>query len=142
MKKIVFLLAAMLTLSLAHAQKISEKDVPAVVKTAFQKKYATIKEVKWEKEDGNFEAGFKENGKNYSVLLDINGNILETEAGIGVNELPDAVKSYISKTYPGQKIKEAAKITNNHGVVTYEAEVKGKDLIFDNAGTFLKEEAD
>ncbi|MDD2300576.1 MAG: hypothetical protein PHU69_13200 [Fermentimonas sp.] len=31
---------------------------------------------------------------------------------------------------------------NSKGGVTYEVEVKGKDLIFDNAGKFLKEVKD
>ncbi len=39
-------------------------------------------------------------------------------------------------------MKEAAKITDAHGVVTYEAEVKGMDLLFDSAGKFLKEVKD
>jgi hypothetical protein len=61
---------------------------------------------------------------------------------IKIDELPANAKAYVAKHYAGQKIKEAAKITDSKGVVTYEAEVKGKDLIFDNTGKFLKEVKD
>jgi hypothetical protein len=56
--------------------------------------------------------------------------------------MPAKALSYIAANYPKTKIKEAAKITDNKNVVTYEAEVKidGKnmDMIFDVAGKFLK----
>jgi len=45
----------------------------------------------------------------------------------------------LPKNIRAKKIKEAAKITDAKGVVTYEAEVTGKDLIFDASGKFLKE---
>ena len=71
-------------------------------------------------------------------MIDVSGNILETEIEIKVDALPANAKAYISKNYAGQKIKEATKITDNKGVVTYEAEIKGKDLIFDSNGNFIK----
>jgi hypothetical protein len=72
-------------------------------------------------------------------LIDVSGNILETEVEIKIDELPAKAKEYVSKNYAGQKIKETAKITDSKGVVTYEAEIKGKDLIFDSNGNFIKE---
>lgn len=78
----------------------------------------------------------------YSVLIDASGNILETEVEIKIDELPASAKAYAAQHYAGQKIKEAAKITDSKGAVTYEIEVKGKDLIFDNTGKFLKEVKD
>jgi hypothetical protein len=71
--------------------------------------------------------------------MDASANVLETEIEIKPQALPSSVQDYISKNYPGQKIKEAAKITAADGTITYEAEVKGKDLIFDNNGSFVKE---
>ncbi|MCZ2357619.1 MAG: PepSY-like domain-containing protein [Bacteroidia bacterium] len=140
MKKTVILLSVMFTVLSANAQKISDKEVPAVVKSALQKNYPNAKELKWEKEKGNYEAEFEVNETDYSLLIDASGNILETEIEIKVDALPAKVKDYITKNYAGQKIKEATKITSSKGVVTYEAEVKGKDLIFDSNGNFIKEE--
>ncbi len=142
MKKIVFLLAAVASVSFANAQKIQEKDVPAPVKAGLQKQFPNAQNIKWEKEKGNYEAGFKVKQADYSVLLGASGNIMETEVPIANDALPASVKEYISKHYPSKKIKEAAKITDAKGVLTYEAEVNGKDLIFDDSGKFLKEVKD
>ncbi len=142
MKKYFLLLAAMASVSLANAQKVSDKEVPAVVKSALQKSHPNAMGLKWEKEKGNYEAGFKVGETDYSVLIDALGNILETEVEIKMDELPANAKAYVAKHYAGQKIKEVAKITDIKGVVTYEAEVKGKDVIFDNSGKFLKEVKD
>lgn len=142
MKKSVILLAAMFSLTFANAQKVSYKEVPTVVKSALQKSYPNAKEIKWEKEKDNYEAEFEVNETDYSILIDASGNIIETEIEIEIDELPANAKAYISKNYAGQKIKEAAKITDSKGVVTYEAEIKGKDLIFDSNGNFIKEETE
>ena len=142
MKKATLFLAAMFAITFVNSQNISDKDVPSTVKSAFQKQYPNIKKVKWEKEKANYEAGFESNKTEYAVLIDASGNILETEAGIKVDELPVKVKAYVLKNYPGQRVKEAAKITKADGEINYEAEVKGKDVIFDAAGNFIKEDKD
>ena len=58
---------------------------------------------------------------------------------INVDALPSNVRDYVSKHHVGEKIKEAAKISDSKGTITYEAEIKGKDLIFDSNGNFVKE---
>lgn len=142
MKKLLFLLTAVAGITVANAQKIQEKSIPEPVKSGLQKRFPDVKNVKWEKEGGNYEAGFKQQGTNYSVLLTSAGDIIETEVGMAADALAAPIKDYVAKNYPGQKIKEAAKITDEKGMVTYEAEVKGKDLIFDDAGKFIKEQKD
>jgi len=132
-------LAAVASVSLANAQKLSEKAVPEAVQSALQKNNPNAKEVKWEKEKGNYEAGFEVSKTDHSVLIDASGSIIETEVEISIDALPKNARTYVTQKYPGKKIKEAAKITDAKGVVTYEAEVTGKDLIFDASGKFLKE---
>lgn len=139
MKHVMTMMAACLMTGSAFAQHVPEKDIPVAVKSAFQKAHPDAKEVKWEKEAGNYEAEFEQNKTEQSVLIDVQGTILETEIEIAVSELPQAARDYVSQHYKGQTVKEAAKITNAKGVVTYEAELKGKDLIFDTKGTFIKE---
>ncbi|MDZ4667032.1 MAG: PepSY-like domain-containing protein [bacterium] len=139
MKKLALMVVAAMITSLTFAQKLQEKDVPTPVKTAFQKQYPNAKETKWEKEKGNYEAEFEMNETEYSVLIDASGKILETELEIGIDALPANVKEYVSKKYPGKKIKEAAKITDANDKVTFEVEIKGMDLIFDSKGNFIKE---
>lgn len=139
MKKLILMTVAAMITSLTFAQKTQDKNVPAIIKSAFQKQYPDAKEVKWEKENGNYEAEFEVGETDYSVLIDASGNIIETEIEISNDALPANAKEYISKNYAGQKIKEAAKITDAKGTVTYEAEIKGKDLIFDSNGVFIRE---
>ncbi|WP_222166160.1 PepSY-like domain-containing protein [Edaphocola aurantiacus] len=142
MKKLIFLLAAVASVSFALAQKVSDTKVPEVVKSVVHQHYPNAAELKWEKEEDHYEAGFKVTATGYSLLINASGQILETEVAIGIDALPVGVKAYIAKHYPGKKIKEAAKITDAKDAVTYEAEVNGMDLIFDNTGKFLKEAKD
>jgi hypothetical protein len=142
MKKLALMMVVAIITSLTFAQKLQEKDVPAQVKAAFQKHYPNTKEVKWDKEGEKFEASFDLNKIDNSVLFDAQGNVLETEIEIELNQLPKGVLEYVKANYKGQKVKEAAKITDAKGTVTFEAEVKGLDLLFDSNGKFIKETKD
>lgn len=113
-------------------------DVPAAAKATIARLYPGVKAVKWEKEDGNYEAGLKHNSKALSLVIDAKGNVLETETTIAESALPAAVREYVTRHHAGKKIKEAAEIVDAKGKKTYEAEVGGKDLIFDEKGQFIK----
>ena len=121
----------------ALAQKIESSKVPGPVIAAFAKQYPAAKP-KWEKEKEMYEAGFKSKGQSMSVLYSADGTLKETEVDIKVSALPKPVLSYLAKNKAGMKISEAAKITRADGSVVYEAEVKGKDLLFDEAGNPVK----
>jgi putative PepSY-like beta-lactamase-inhibitor len=125
----------------AHAQKIEASKVPAAVRESFQKNFTGITPT-WEKEKGNYEAGFKSKGESMSAVFDANGNLLEKEVAIKVSELPPSILSYIKEHYKGATVKEAAKITKADGTINYEAEVNKMDVVFDANGKFLKEEKD
>jgi hypothetical protein len=113
-------------------------DVPALVKTKFASLYPTVTRSRWSKEDANFEVNFELNEVETSVVFDAQGNVLETETEISVTALPKGVIDYCSKTFPGKKIKEAAKLMDGKGAVTYEAEIGGADQIFDAGGNFIR----
>jgi hypothetical protein len=115
------------------------QNIPTPVKNAFQQKFPNVQKVKWDKEKNNYEASFQINKVDNSLLFDANGNLLETEVEIQINQLPKGIANYINSNYKGQKIKEGAKIVDAKGTVTFEAEIKGKDLVFDSKGTFIKE---
>ena len=121
----------------ACGQKLKESQVPAAAKAAFQKQYPNAKAT-WEKEDGNYEANFKQDGKTMSSVIDKTGTILETETDIAIGELPASAQAYIKSHYPEVKIKEASKIVKTNGEVNYEALVNGKDVMFDTNGKFIK----
>ncbi len=142
MKKIMMTVAvAVAVVFTAAAQKIKEAEVPEAVKTAFVKQYPGVA-VKWEKEDGLFEAGFKKEGSSMSALYEANGTVTETEIEMPVAELPAVVLDYVKEHYSGKKIKEASRITKADGTLNYEAEVAGKDVLFDATGKFIKEAKD
>lgn len=134
------------------AQDIKETEVPAPVMEAFKKQFLNVKKAEWEKEGANYEAEFelvqvpmdgkgKKREIEKSVEYTASGELIQVEEEIEVSALPAAVNDYVSKNYPGKKIKEASKITEASGAVKYEAEVEKEDLIFDNNGNFLSKEA-
>lgn len=141
MKKLVLLGCLTSIIFSACAQKLDVAKVPAAVKNSFEKKYPGIA-AKWEKEEGNYEVNFKQNGNSMSELISADGTIMETEMGIKITELPLAILNYVKEHYKGKTIKEGAKITKADGTVNYEAEVAGRDVIFDADGKFIKEVKD
>lgn len=112
-------------------------EIPVNIKNAFKKEYPQVKKVKWDDEDGKYEAEFKLNNKDMSVTYSAKGLKEETETSLKVAELPKNVISYIAQKKYG-KIKEAARIVKADGAVVYEAEVKSGDLLFNENGTFQK----
>lgn len=129
MKNLLALLLASLLIAPAFAQK---STAPDVVKAEFSKNYPNAQKVKWGKEEGNFEVGFRLGSDEMSALYDRNGKQLETERAIAANQLPAAVQAYMKKE--GKTIREAAEITNASGARFYEAEARGKDFYFNAEG--------
>jgi hypothetical protein len=116
--------------------------VPKEVKAAFEKQYPNTADVKWSKEGNKgYEADFKLEGKNISVVLDKKGEIKETETSIPVSELPKPITPFIEKKHTGSNITAAYKIVNSKGKVTFETEItkgkKTKELIFDQDGKHI-----
>ena len=145
------LTAILFALSTASfAQKENEKKeekkestkrliVPAAVKTALSNKYPEATKVTWEKEKGNYEANWGgKSGEDNSVQFTPTGEFIEIVKAMPVSQLPQAIITYVKEHYKGAKITEAGKVTNAKGKITYEAEVNGKDLIFDENGNFVK----
>jgi hypothetical protein len=123
------------------AQDLKSKDVPEAVKTTFDKKYPDAKKVSWEKEKGNYEANWGgKSGEDSSVTFTPSANFVEIVVAIPINQLPPGVAVYVGSNYKEAKIREAGKVTDATGRHMYEAEIKGKDLIFDEKGNFLKED--
>lgn len=135
MKAKNLLIALLLFSFTAFAQQV---NVPKSAKDAFSKLYPKATEVKWDKENQGYEASFKLDGKNMSVILDKDGKVLETETAIEISQLPKGVEKYVMNNFKGYKITGAAKIVKANGEELFEAEItKGKekkDLFFDKNG--------
>lgn len=127
------MIALLVISNTVFAQK--QLTIPAPVKSAFEKQFATAVNPKWEKEDGKYEVSFTNNGKETSALFSPQGMLEETEVMIPETELPpSALKIAKAKG----TIREATRITKADGSTWYEAEVKGKDLLFDSNGNPVK----
>jgi hypothetical protein len=128
------------------AQQNNNLKVPDNVSKAFQIAHPKAENVSWDKEGMNYEANYKESGNNFSVVINNDGNILETESEIDIPGLPPGVVSYINNHYKNYTLSGAAKIVDNKGNVKYEAEIKNgkshKDVMFDKDGKpLLKKES-
>jgi hypothetical protein len=142
MKKVPLLaIASFLLVATGLAQDLKTKDVPAVVKSALQKKYPQTKSVGWEKENGNYEANWGgKSGEDNSVQFTPAGEFIEIVKAIPVTQLAKSIIDYVYKNYKGAKISEAGKVTDAQDKLSYEVEVQGKDIIFDQNGNFAKHE--
>ncbi len=146
MKKVISLAAILFALGTAtFAQEKSEGhehlNVPAKVKSALMQKYPEAKNVGWEKENGNYEANWGgTSGEDNSVQFTPAGSFIEIVNAIPVSQLPAKVVAYVKQHHKGAKITEAGKVTDAKGKMSYEAEVHGKDIIFDENGNFVKAE--
>ncbi len=140
MKAILLYSIAICAALQASAQKLEPKAVPVAVQTAFAARFAGVTQVKWEKEDANYEAEFKQGKQELSVKMSEAGAVLEVEREIKVSELPAAVAAAIAKEFAGYKIKEVEVIEAN-GSTSYEAELSnGKekfDAVFDVSGKLI-----
>ncbi|MEO6978300.1 MAG: PepSY-like domain-containing protein [Mucilaginibacter sp.] len=142
MKKALVLAAVILSVTGSlKAQDLKAKDVPAAVKEALMKKYPESAKVSWEKEKGNYEANWGgKSGEDNSVMFTPTGTFIEIVKAIPITDLPKSIAPYVKAHYNGAKIREAGKVTDAAGKTMYEAEIKGKDLIFDENGNFIKKD--
>lgn len=143
MKKaiLISLCALFLLTGSMSAQKGKKIIVPQPVKTALAIKYpgSASAKITWETEKGNYEANWGgKGGEDKSVQFTPAGEFIEIVEAIPIKELPKAILSSIKKHYPGVKVTEAGKVTTAAGKVSYEAEIHGKDILFDKNGNKQK----
>ena len=138
MKKLLFILFVGCAL-IGNAQK---NAIPTAAIASFDKTFVGVSNVKWEKEDNNYEVNFMQKGNKMSAVLDAKGLLLETEIELSVADLPASIITYMKEHYKGKILKGGAKIIKKDGSINYEAALKGKDVIFDKAGKFIKESKD
>ena len=141
MKKATLLIICIILAWNAFSQDLKTKDVPPGVVAALKTKFPAAAKVSWEKEKGNYEANWGgRSGEDHSAQFTPSGSFVEIVDNIPVSSLPAKVSPYVTAHYNGAKIKEAGSVTNAAGKKSYEVEIKGKDLIFDLDGNFVKED--
>lgn len=141
--KAVFLLVAAISIAASSCgQNIATSKVPSVVQNTIQAKYASATKIEWEKKQNLYEAEFKLNNTDYSVMIDDAGKIVSSKINILVSDLPAEVTAAIAKDYAGYTIDEAEKVEKD-GVIYYqvELEAKGKkdrEVVFTTTGGSTK----
>jgi len=126
----------------AFAQDIPQSQVPAVVVNSFQQKFPKAKGVDWELKAGLYEAEFETGlfGTDHEVWVQSNGKIVRHKEELAKNDLPKAVIAKVKKDFPGYRIEDVKKITEEQKI-TYAFEVKNRTeewkLVVDTQGNIL-----
>lgn len=126
----------------AFAQDMLQSQVPAVVVNSFQQKFPKAKGVDWELKGGIYEAEFETGlfGTDHEVWIQSNGRIVRHKEELAKNDLPKMITAKVKKDFPGYRIADVKKITEEQKI-TYAFEVKsGSDewkLVSDTQGNIL-----
>jgi len=123
-----------------QAQSVKEKDVPSVVVKKLQELYPGVHGIKWEMEDGMYEATFKNEKTETSVLLSREALLAVIETEIKPSELPEEIQQALAKDHPSQSVKEAVRVTDAKGQVTYEVKIADTEYVFTPGGNLLDTE--
>lgn len=97
--------------------------------------------VTWEKEvenDGSNWGG--SDGEGNSAQFKPIGAFAEIVKQVSGNGLPQPEPLYLKSNFENPIPEYIGIVENGGGIVTYEVEVHGKDIIFDKSGKFLREE--
>lgn len=120
--------------------------VPQGIIEKFEANYPEVENVEWEKEDGFYEAEWKEEGSEKEVKFAFDGSIIETTEEMAVEAIPRNIMDYLETQHPGKEIKEAEKLFNSEGIqIEIELEdEKGKEtnILFTEAGKFIQQDLD
>ena len=114
--------------SRAHAEQLKTENLPAAVQktVAEQSKGSTVRGISTEHEKGQklYELELTFNGRGKDLLIDKQGNVVETEEEVTLSSVPPAVKDGLMKIAGTGTIGKIESITKNGKVVAYEAIVK------------------
>ena len=129
-----------------HAQekKISQNELPAVVREAFTRAYphANIRGTSMEVEKGvtYYEIESLDGTQSRDILYRADGTVAEIEEAVAAGSLPGPVKSAVGKEFAGAKIAKAEKVTKGTAV-SYEVHLsqgsKTGSIVVDPSGKIL-----
>jgi hypothetical protein len=118
-------------------------NVPSAVKNENMLRYPESKtqNITWETEKGNYEANWGgQDGEANSVTYTPSGTFVEIVNAIPVSQIPQSANNYINQHYKTAQFGDVGKVLDAQGKTSYEAEINGKDVIFDANGNFVKSE--
>ena len=117
-------------------------QVPEAVKKAFQAKYPGENDPDWETDsNGFFESSFKIDGKHYRADFDKDGNWIETERSVELDDLPEPVREKIESEYDSSEITEIEEVEHPQKGLFFDIEFKrsgkNKDVELDKNGKVI-----
>lgn len=125
----------------AAAQKIRERNVPQSVRNIFHQQFPGIKKTYWGRDSVHYHVAFYTGKAPCTITYDSAGKVIITELQIPVEELPEEARKYIAGKYPNERYRDVGKLTDRNGAITYEVEVKGVVIVFDERGKVLSEQS-
>jgi len=142
MKKITLITALLISVWSVQAQKIEPQNVPASVIQSFNKLYPDVVSVKWELEEGNYEAKYKKNDIKSEAIFSSTGTFIQAEKSLSSpNDLPISVLNALKKDFLGFTYEDAEIITTADGKVLYEVEAANAsisyELLYDANGNMI-----
>ena len=124
MNKVLFICILMIGCLSGQAQAIKTSEVPSVVTAALKKEYPYATNIKWEMQDGMYEASFVNMKAEMAVIYSDKGIMALTETPVEVSALPANVFDYFrTKEQLGYSV---ALFSDSYcGVLTMEFLIKG-----------------
>lgn len=125
--KLILASVALLIGTAASAQNLLPEQVPAPVKSAFDKAFTLPMDVEWDLKGTQYKVEF-ETGlffTDHEVWYDATGKMLRHEEEVSASDLPAAITTAINSEFPGYRVDDTERITVD-GVVSYVVEVKMK----------------
>lgn len=83
------------------AQEVQPKNVPSIIINALQLKFPKATDVVWELEKGLYKAEFEIGRLEYEVWLDYGGKVKRWKQDFDKQQLPNAVKLSIKRSFDG-----------------------------------------
>jgi hypothetical protein len=124
--------------------KIKESEVPKAVSDAFSERYAGMKALKWELDNGRYEVDFKKpDGSKYIAVYDKDGKWMGTGTELKLKDVPKNILDHIAAgEYKSWKLNQARTLETPEITKEIVVEVeKGDDdvmLYYDAEGKFLR----
>lgn len=107
----------------ACSPELRESKVPSVVRNTVATRFAGAGAVEWEKEQQNYEAEFRIDTVDYTVLVNPDGTLLRFKHEIKPAQLPPAVQQTLQSQYAGYEVDGTEKIEQD-GQTYYQVEVE------------------
>ena len=121
MKKIALSLAIAAAILSSGFTYAAETNPSLIVKEAFTKEFAQIKDVKWDVvgRDGIYQANFTFNSESVQAFFTEDGEFLGTNRQISKSQLPILISRELDKSYPTADIRNINEYSMKDGLAYY-----------------------